>query len=305
MADEGKTAPTWISGLPEDLRTHKSIEKFKDQDVSVLAKSYIELEKFRGNSISCPGVNATAEEKNAFFQKLMSVDGVTRIPTDDTPSAERETFLDKISKLPDVIKVPGKEATEEEMGAFLSKIGKPKEFSEYEVDETKVSKDFADKLRKEAFDLGLTKVQAKKWMDRQLDTELKRKENLELSKNANLEVLRREWGDSFYKRLDGAEKTLNYMVKKYPSLNEVLTPELKTNAAIMSMLAEVGKALSDTGSSGLELPRYGDSRADIEAKINEINKNPILLNSTHPEHNLIKSKRNQLYQMLRPFLESV
>lgn len=71
--DQAKTqAPAWTSQLPEEMRTNadvmKQLEKFGK--IGDLAKSYAELETKLGSSIVKPGKEATAEEVDAFYQKI-------------------------------------------------------------------------------------------------------------------------------------------------------------------------------------------------------------------------------------------
>ena len=66
-----KTEPAWYDDIdeaevPKESRT--GLSKFKSK--GALAKSYLELEKSRGNALTVPGENATEEERNAFFEKL-------------------------------------------------------------------------------------------------------------------------------------------------------------------------------------------------------------------------------------------
>lgn len=75
-ASEKKAAntdyPAWCSQLPEEIRSNadmmKQLSKF--QKVGDIAKSYAELEKKTGASVSIPGENATDEERAAFWAKI-------------------------------------------------------------------------------------------------------------------------------------------------------------------------------------------------------------------------------------------
>jgi hypothetical protein len=61
----------WFENLPDDLRSEKTLEKFKSHDgVEKLATSFINLEKRLGSSILIPGNNATTEEVNEYRRKL-------------------------------------------------------------------------------------------------------------------------------------------------------------------------------------------------------------------------------------------
>jgi len=74
--DAGLPSAPWQSTLPEDLRTAKSLEKFKD--VGAMAKSYIELEKKTGTAVAIPGPESKPEEVAAFRERL----GVPKAPSD-------------------------------------------------------------------------------------------------------------------------------------------------------------------------------------------------------------------------------
>ena len=65
---EEKKEETWRDSLPDDLQGVKTLEKFKD--VSDLAKSYTQLEKYFDGTIKIPGENATAEEVERYHSKL-------------------------------------------------------------------------------------------------------------------------------------------------------------------------------------------------------------------------------------------
>jgi hypothetical protein len=61
-------ATNWKASLPEDLRKEKSLEAI--QDVSSLAKSYVDAEKIVGGSIRIPKEGADQKEWDAFYSKL-------------------------------------------------------------------------------------------------------------------------------------------------------------------------------------------------------------------------------------------
>jgi len=69
------------SWVPEDLRSHKSLTKFKTP--GDVAKAYVNLEGMLGNRIAIPGENATAEEKSAFRTKLGVPDKAEAYPDPD------------------------------------------------------------------------------------------------------------------------------------------------------------------------------------------------------------------------------
>jgi len=73
--DVPKSEPTWRETLPDDLKTDKSLEKFKD--VPSLAKSYLEAQKavskaMNEKGVKVPGENATPEEI-AEYRKTLGI----------------------------------------------------------------------------------------------------------------------------------------------------------------------------------------------------------------------------------------
>ena len=58
----------WLQGLPEDIRSSKSLAKFNN--LPALAKSYLELEKNLDKRILMPNEEASDEEWNKVFAKL-------------------------------------------------------------------------------------------------------------------------------------------------------------------------------------------------------------------------------------------
>tara|TARA_R110000796_G_scaffold164660_3_gene281527 strand:- start:1251 stop:2093 length:843 start_codon:yes stop_codon:yes gene_type:complete len=59
---------TWRDELPEDLQGVKTLEKFKD--VSGLAKSYVETERYFEGAVRIPEENASTEEWERYYTKL-------------------------------------------------------------------------------------------------------------------------------------------------------------------------------------------------------------------------------------------
>jgi hypothetical protein len=68
-ADGGSGEPSWVDSIPDDLRNHPSLKKFKSP--GDLFKSYVNLETMVGkDKVAIPGPNATPEEINKFYEKL-------------------------------------------------------------------------------------------------------------------------------------------------------------------------------------------------------------------------------------------
>ena len=70
--DNAESKPAWTSQLAKEIsgnaETMKRLTKFNS--ITDLAKSYAELEGKLGNSLVKPGKDASAEEVNAFYEKL-------------------------------------------------------------------------------------------------------------------------------------------------------------------------------------------------------------------------------------------
>jgi len=61
-------AQDWRTSLPEELRTEKSLEKYKS--VPEVAKAYVEASKLMGNAVHMPKADATQEEFDKFYARL-------------------------------------------------------------------------------------------------------------------------------------------------------------------------------------------------------------------------------------------
>jgi hypothetical protein len=128
-------ADDWKSGLPEELKNAPALKDV--QDVSALAKAFVETKAFVGSSIRPPGPDATPEAKTDFIQKLRD-----KVP--------------ELLFMPDGDDEPAKLARE----TAWAKLGRPKEAKDYTLPvEVSVPEDHLEALRKEALDEGLTKSQ--------------------------------------------------------------------------------------------------------------------------------------------------
>jgi hypothetical protein len=160
-ADQGnQSAPVAAEGglqfdLPAEDRT--KLARFKSHND--LGKSYLELERKLGASITLPGKNSTAEEREAFHKRL---------GRPDSPDGyELDSFF-----LPDGV-------TKADMGE--------------------------EKFKAQAYELGLSKDQAKalhKWaVDASLEQAKQMKQQQALKKRDASEALRKEHGLEYEKKL--------------------------------------------------------------------------------------------------------
>ena len=74
IVDPAPVATPWQETLPDDLKVHNSLEKFKDKGVDEVFRSYVNLESAYGKKmegmIKVPGAEAPPEEVAAFHKAL-------------------------------------------------------------------------------------------------------------------------------------------------------------------------------------------------------------------------------------------
>lgn len=165
--DVPKSEPTWREALPDDLKTDKSLEKFKD--VPSLAKSYLEAQKAASKAMNAkgviiPGENATPEEVSAYRKAL----GVPETP--DGYELESPTLpegmvfdTDKAKKLAELAHAKGisKEAFQE-----LAKAYNANQIAEFEAQQKVVQENIKSatiEMKKEwgrDFEKNLAKAEA-------------------------------------------------------------------------------------------------------------------------------------------------
>jgi hypothetical protein len=67
-AEAAATPANWREALPAELRGERALEKFAD--VPALAKSFLELDRFRGRAVVPPGKDATPEDRARFYERM-------------------------------------------------------------------------------------------------------------------------------------------------------------------------------------------------------------------------------------------
>jgi hypothetical protein len=68
IGDDNIESTSWLSSLPDELKTSESLKKFKD--IPSLANSYIGLEKSLNSRIAVPKNDASNEEWHKFYARL-------------------------------------------------------------------------------------------------------------------------------------------------------------------------------------------------------------------------------------------
>lgn len=96
-------APIVAEWIPEDLRSHKSLTKFKEP--GDVAKAYVSLESMLGKRIEVPGDDATPEAKAAWRAKIgvpETPDGYDRPEAPEGVKLREDLFADARNKFHEV-----------------------------------------------------------------------------------------------------------------------------------------------------------------------------------------------------------
>ena len=274
MSEEQKS---WKDALPAELKDAPSLKDIND--VSALAKSFVETKSMLGNSMRIPSAEAGPEARKEFLAKMQEkVPELVLVPSDPEKLVEVEDNL-------------------------WSKLGRPKEAKDYEppkVDDVEFKPEEIEVLRTIASKRGYTKKQfatlvkdvasekvaaAKALFDRQA-------------------AVKKELGFAFAERISSyvavAEKTgaPTQLIEAIKAGN-VDVATVKWLDGLTKALGGEGRAVGDQG------PGAGSGKlTPIEArmKIQEILKNPAYLQrGKDPElHEVLKARMAQLMPFAYP-----
>ena len=243
-------APTdFISSLPEDLRADPSFTDIKD--LGGLAKSYVSAQHMLGKSVRIPGEDAGKEDKDAFYERLASVDGVMRKPNPEDPEA---------------------------MNAFYAALGRPETADAYDLGLPE-GMDINDEVQAEfkvlAHSLGLNNQQVQALAQYEAKQVESYQEHFNESREKATEVLKEHWGHEFHNRLEGAKSVAKVYGEKYPeAMKEIMSSNMSNNPAIIAMMSELGRSLQETGHAGATgASSYGVSSDEARNQIAEVYSN--------------------------------
>ena len=177
--------------LPEDIRNHPTMVKFDGKSAADLAQSYIELERWKS--------------------------GAVKLPTEDSPKEDWEALPEKFAKHGvHLTPVPDFD-NEDQVAAFQKAIGVPEDINEYEVDE--LPDDAAERFRKMAKDMSLTKAQAKRFFDSMKAIAADAEQAQNQSAQEQTEALKLAWGADKDKRIARIMKVAQDEVGQEVTLN--------------------------------------------------------------------------------------
>jgi hypothetical protein len=168
-----------LEQIDEQYRGHDSLNEFND--VSGLAKSYVETKAMVGNSIRVPSKDAGPEAYQEYLNKIINNDPTLMVKPD---------FAEK-----------------DQSREFYRTLGLPEEFSKYENPEgMELPEDVEGEMRQLLYEANLTNAQYQKIMaafsDRQAQTV---EMNTELH-NSDMSQLKGKWGQAMDDRTKAAKQ---------------------------------------------------------------------------------------------------
>ena len=273
-------ADDWRSGLSDELKDSDMIKEVKS--VEDLAKGYVHAQKSIGGMVRIPGEDAGAEQLDAFYSRLETIPGVTRINSED-------------------------------MAGLYDKLGRPESAEKYEIkldidpeiwDNTQV-----EKFKTVAYELGLNHSQLNKLLEFEkirIDEHAEAVQDVRVSSER---ALRDTWGEAYDSRLAGAKAAIAVFADKFPEdVKALVAGPAGNNPAFLAILAEIGGNMQESGHPGLKtVSRYGVTPEEAQEQINEIKGNlaHAYYNATDPEHPAAVLKVQKLYNSVHPDSETV
>ena len=201
----------WLASLPEALRDAPFLAKSTDATDAVAKLAH--AAKLVGTSLRIPELDAPQADRDAFYQKVMEVPGLTKLPDID----DAEGF-----------------------DALISKLGKPEEYTGYtlpEIAEFEWDEGMGNDLRKYAHEAGLTPLQFKRFAEKIAGQELQAGTDITESTEQQRRELRDDWGDA----LDSRENLIRGWLKQSdaPDTMMEMLDERKLPAKTMKWLYAV------------------------------------------------------------------
>lgn len=137
----------------------------------------------------------------------------------------------------------------------------------------------------QAFVANVSKTMSSRTMDQ--DTELKQCENM----------LRKEYGQAYDSKITIAQRAL-FTLGGEKLVDEVNKTSLGRNPAFVNMFVRIGEQMHEE--LGLDLGGQPDTPADLDSQIQELQRHPAFLDSTHPEHKSVVDRIRVLFERRYP-----
>jgi len=265
----------WKSGLDAAYLDNESIKNAPD--INTLAKGYVSLERMIGNSIRIPGEDAGEQDVSAFHEKLMSVPGVVKLPS---------------------------EGNEVELNDFYAKMGRPESFDKYEVtrpedipDGIEYSEQMENWFKEQAFAQGLNNKQVQGIMSAWNEMTMQEGQQRLAERDESANYLKNKWGAD-YERRNGVVQTLLNKFGNDGAYQELIESGLGNNPRLIEMLSNVGMATLEDSMINSQHVSTEPTPEELNMQINEIMSNPAYMDSKHINHKSLVEKVHALQQKL-------
>jgi len=254
----------WRDDLSEDFRNNEGLKKF--DSVEAMAKSYLNMESMAGNSIRIAGPDASAEDRAATYQKVMT-------------------------HMPELMLKPNPDNAEQST-EYHRMLGVPETVEGYDSGDIKLDDETMSELKQLALQTNMSKAQFTAYAKRMESmNEFTVTQNDDARTRMGAE-LKSEWGMAFDDRYAVVERHLN----ENPDLGSIknMSPaQIRGHYAIARSLNGTAQAHSQPASQNNLTPD------EARKQIDEIHRNPLFIDgfSDMAEHKRLLSKRIDLMRI--------
>lgn len=187
----------------------------------------------------------------------------------------------------DKIPLPGKNATEEDWRALFTKLGVPEKVEDYKVEfkkEAVITDDFTSDFRKKMHEAGILPSQAQKladWVsDMNITNTQKFTQERQAQQKAEIEGLRKEWGQAFDTQVARANKVLAEHADE-ATVKYLVSSGLGNDVRLIKLLASAGQALYKEDKA---LEGSGNGTGKLTPAQARAEANKIVADFKHPYH---------------------
>jgi hypothetical protein len=197
--------------------------------------------------------------------------------------------------------------TAEELRDLDPKFGAPESADAYELElsDDMVKDPILGDISNDLFNAGIPKDKAEsliKGVTEKLNEQQKLAEtNAVLEAEENVKTLKQEFGAAFDQRIQAANKALTELGGQ-DAIEAIQTAGLANNPAIVKLLAEAGKFLTeDTPVGNKDEKSFGITPNEAQSKISELQADKAFMdrwrNAAHPGHKEAASQMEKLYRL--------
>lgn len=201
------------------------------------------------------------------------------------------------------VKIPGEGATDREIAEFYGKLGRPESFDKYTLPELSTGetaedlKDVLERMHKANF----TDAQVKEVLGIHNERHSKMMEYLEQKAEADKEAVKGMWGADFEKNSTLAKKAAEALIEQHgDAAKEIFSSPLANNPVLLSLIAEIGKNMSEGNSKIIAEKDVSavSSKEEIQKQIDELKATEAYRKPTHRGYVEAGKKYVELYRQL-------